>query len=386
MIEKKNPKTTAKNPVTTNTTPTRESVKHVTEPTMESHVDKQKLAQKISKYASLQSIGDRLKFIQEILDTNKTGKGTLINQLAYIFPKTAMHDIDQLTTTLKQSNGQLFNSRNFTIQTANDISTGRYQFVRSFHLLGRHDDKDLFKVILQWSLLTDQLLVTRYSSDREIADQLDRLNRYIDGATSKSASLTDIQKQLDQIQGALDLLSDLASTNKAKIKEAKRYEENFLKGDVLIQTLHEQDTYEPMDSIKKRAFAHPSTGQLPDDEYSDFIEDLRQLPDNQVKDGGMFARERPRNRRETIQALFDQALEVAPVSQQLQHQKAQLQRQLEDMKSQQAQAAQAESSAIEMVKQKQDTLIKQVKTDLQKSLDQLADNDAINKIDVQVKY
>lgn len=379
MIEKKNP-------VTTNTKPTRESIKHATEPDMESHVDKQKLAQKISKYASLQSTGDRLKFIQENLDENKTGKGTLINQLAYIFPKTATHDINQLTTALKQSNGQLFNSHDFDIQIANDISTGRYQFVRSFHLLGRHDDKDLFKVVLQWSLLTDQLLVIRHSSDREIADQLDRLNRYIDGATSKSASLTDIQKQLDQIQGALDLLSDLTSTDKAKIKEAKRYEENFLKGDVLVQTLHEQGTYEPMDSIKKRAFARPSAGQLADDEYSDFIEDLRQLPDNQVKDGGMFARERPRNRRETIQALFDQALEVAPVSQQLQHQKAQLQRQLEDMKSQQAQAAQAESSAIEMVKQKQDTLIKQVKTDLQKSLDQLADNDAINKIDVQVKY
>ena len=379
MIEKKNP-------VTTNTKPTRESIKHATEPDMESHVDKQKLAQKISKYASLQSTGDRLKFIQENLDENKTGKGTLINQLAYIFPKTATHDINQLTTALKQSNGQLFNSHDFDIQIANDISTGRYQFVRSFHLLGRHDDKDLFKVVLQWSLLTDQLLVIRHSSDREIADQLDRLNRYIDGATSKSASLTDIQKQLDQIQGALDLLSDLTSTDKAKIKEAKRYEENFLKGDVLVQTLHEQGTYEPMDSIKKRAFDRPSAGQLADDEYSDFIEDLRQLPDNQVKDGGMFARERPRNRRETIQALFDQALEVAPVSEQLQHQKAQLQRQLEDMKSQQAQAAQAESSAIEMVKQKQDTLIKQVKTDLQKSLDQLAGNDAINKIDVQVKY
>ena len=353
---------------------------------MESHVDKQKLAQKISKYASLQSTGDRLKFIQENLDENKTGKGTLINQLAYIFPKTATHDINQLTTALTQSNVKLFTSHDFDIQIANDISTGRYQFVRSFHLLGRHDDKDLFKVILQWSLLTDQLLVIRYSSDREIADQLDLLNRYIDGTTSKSASLTDIQKQLDQIQGALDLLSDLASTDKDKIKEARRYEDNFLKGDVLVQTLHEQGTYEPMDSIKKRAFARPSAGQLADDEYSDFIEDLRQLPDNQVKDGGMFARERPRNRRETIQALFGQALEVAPVSEQLQHQKVQLQRQVEDLKTQQAQAAQAESSAIEMVKQKQDTLIKQVKTDLQKSLDQLANNDAINKIDVQIKY
>ena len=353
---------------------------------MESHVDKQKLAQKISKYASLQSTGDRLKFIQENLDENKTGKGTLINQLAYIFPKTATHDINQLTTALTQSNVKLFTSHDFDIQIINDISTGRYQFVRSFHLLGRHDDKDLFKVVLQWSLLTDRLLVIRHSSDREIADQLDRLNRYIDGTTSKSASLTDIQKQLDQIQGALDLLSDLASTDKDKIKEARRYEDNFLKGDVLIQTLHEQGTYEPMNSIKKRAFARPSAGQLPDDEYSDFIEDLRQLPDNQVKDGGMFSRERPRNRRETIRALFGQDLEVAPVSEQLQHQKVQLQRQLEDLKTQQAQAAQAESSAIEMVKQKQDTLIKQVKTDLQKSLDQLANNDAINKIDVQIKY
>lgn len=379
MIEKKNP-------VTTNPKPTRESIKHVTESNMESHVDKQKLAQKISKYASLQSTGDRLKFIQENLDENKTGKGTLINQLAYIFPKTATHDINQLTTALTQSNVKLFTSHDFDIQIINDISTGRYQFVRSFHLLGRHDDKDLFKVVLQWSLLTDRLLVIRHSSDREIADQLDRLNRYIDGTTSKSASLTDIQKQLDQIQGALDLLSDLASTDKDKIKEARRYEDNFLNGDVLVQTLHEQGTYEPMDSIKKRAFAHPSAGQLADDEYNDFIEDLRQLPDNQVKDGGMFARERPRNRRETIHALFGQALEIAPVSEQLQHQKAQLQRQLEDMKTQQAQNAQAESSAIEMVKQKQDTLIKQVKTDLQKSLDQLANNDAINKIDVKVKY
>ena len=362
MIEKKNP-------VTTNPKSTRESIKHVTESNMESHVDKQKLAQKISKYASLQSTGDRLKFIQENLDENKTGKGTLINQLAYIFPKTATHDINQLTTALTQSNVKLFTSHDFDIQIINDISTGRYQFVRSFHLLGRHDDKDLFKVVLQWSLLTDRLLVTRYSSDREIADQLDRLNRYIDGTTSKSASLTDIQKQLDQIQGAVDLLSDLASTDKDKIKEARRYEDNFLKGDVLVQTLHEQGTYEPMDSIKKRAFARPSAGQLADDEYNDFIEDLRQLPDNQVKDGGMFARERPRNRRETIHALFGQALEIAPVSEQLQHQKAQLQRQLEDMKTQQAQNAQAESSAIEMVKQKQDTLITQVKTDLQKSLD-----------------
>ena len=77
-----------------------------------------------------------------------------------------------------------------------------------------------------------------------------------------SASLTDIQKQLDQIQGALDLLSDLASTDKDKIKEARRYEDNFLNGDVLVQTLHEQGTYEPMDSIKKRAFARPSAGQL----------------------------------------------------------------------------------------------------------------------------
>ena len=88
MIEKKNP-------VTTNPKPTRESIKHVTESNMESHVDKQKLAQKISKYASLQSTGDRLKFIQENLDENKTGKGTLINQITYIYPKKATQENNQ---------------------------------------------------------------------------------------------------------------------------------------------------------------------------------------------------------------------------------------------------------------------------------------------------
>lgn len=353
---------------------------------MESQVDKQKLAQKISEYAGLESTGERLKFIQENLDETKTGKGSLTNQLAYIFPKTASHDRDQLTTALKQSNDQLFNSHNFDIQIDNDISTGRYQFVRSFHLLGRHDEKDLFKVVLQWPLLTNQLHVSHYSSDREIAEQLDRLNRYIDGKTSKSTSVTDLQKQLDQVQGSLDLLNDLNSNEKNKIKEAKRYEDEFLKGAVLVQSLHEQGTYETVESIKKRAFDNSYAVQLPDDEYTDFIQELRQLPGNQVKDGGMFARERPRNRYETIQALFDQALETAPVKHDLEQTKNNLIRQIENAKTQQAQEAQAESSAVEMVKQKQESLIKQVKTDLQNALNGLTNKDAIKPIDVKIKY
>ena len=382
MIEN-NPKTAKKA-----TVPTRESIKKniPLKPDMESQVAKQNLAQKISEYAGLESTGERLKFIQENLDETKTGKGTLTNQLAYIFPKTANHDRDQLTAALKQSNDQLFNSHNFDIQINNDISTGRYQFVRSFHLLGRHDEKDLFKVVLQWPLLTNQLHVSHYSSDREIAEQLDRLNRYIDGTSSKSTSITDLQKQLDQVQGSLDLLNDLNSNDKNKIKEAKRYEDEFLKGAVLVQSLHEQGTYEPVESIKKRAFDDSYAVQLPDDEYTDFIQDLRQLPGNQVKDGGMFTRERPRNRYETIQALFDQALETAPVKHDLEQTKNNLIRQIENAKTQQAQAAQAESSAVEMVKQKQESLIKQVKTDLQTALSGLANKDAINKIDIQVKY
>lgn len=382
MIEN-NPKTAKKT-----TALTRENIKKNTaiKPEMESHVDKQKLAQKISEYAGLESTGERLKFIQENLDPVKTGEGTLTNQLAYIFPKTANYDRDQLKTALEQSNVKLFNSHGFDIQINNDISTGRYQFVRSFHLLGRHDEKDLFKIILQWSLLTDQLHVTHYSSDREIAEQLDRLNRYIDGTASKSTSITDLQKQLDQVQGSLDLLKDLNSNDKNKIKEAKRYEDNFLNGEILIQSLHEQGTYETVESIKKRAFTNPSAVQLPDDEYKDFIQELRQLPTNQVKDGGMFARERLRNRHETIQALFGQALETAPVEHELEQTRKSLVRQIENAKTQQAQAAQAESSAIEMVKQKQEALINQVKTDLQTSLNGLANKGAIKPIDVKIKY
>lgn len=382
MIEN-NPKTDKKT-----TALNRETIKKRTpiKPEMESQVDKQKLAQKISEYAGLESTGERLKFIQENLDPDKTGKGSLTNQLAYIFPKTASHDRDQLTTALKQSNDQLFNSHNFDIQIDNDISTGRYQFVRSFHLLGRHDEKDLFKVVLQWPLLTNQLHVSHYSSDREIAEQLDRLNRYIDGKTSKSTSVTDLQKQLDQVQGSLDLLNDLNSNDKNKIKEAKRYEDEFLKGAVLVQSLHEQGTYETVESIKKRSFDNSYAVQLPDDEYTDFIQELRQLPGNQVKDGGMFARERPRNRYETIQALFDQALETAPVKHDLEQTKNNLIRKIENAKTQQAQEAQAESSAVEMVKQKQESLIKQVKTDLQNALNGLTNKDAIKPIDVKIKY
>lgn len=370
------------------TTPTREAAKKAQpkQPAIETNVAKQKLAQAISEYASLETVGNRLKFIQEHLDPEHVGKGSLINQLAYIFPKTAAYDRDQLTTALQQSNSQLFNGNDFAIQIDKDISTGNYQFVRSFHLLGRHDEKDLFKVILQWSLLTDQLHVVRYSSDREIAEQLDRLNRYIDGASNHGTNIDDLNQQLAKFQGELDLLNDLKSNDKAKIKEARRYQDEFLKGRTLVQSLHDQGAYESVDSIKARAFSKAPINAVPDDNFDDFIEELRQLPENQVKDGGMFSRERPRNRHETIEALFNNELVTDPVITQAQTAIKNINQELEDAKTKQAQAAQAESSAIEMVKQKQTALIKQVEADLQKSLDQLADSKAINKIKVEVKY
>ena len=346
--------------------------------------EKRQIADQIMTYSRFDDAPARIKYLQSLiaaLPENNSHKlatsdqlmhhSSIINKLAYVFPNTGADDIQELVKLLKEQNPQLFTSDRLTIGTDSDLTTVQYKFTRAFHLLGRTDSKDLFKVVITWKLLDPSVNVVTYSRKRDVAQQLDRLNRYIDGQTKSAPSISAIQKRMAEVIAVIDFLEDLNSGDDAKVKELTRYRSDFVDGRQLIQPLRQQGTYETVASIKQRAFG-PQQADKPDDEFDDFIADIRNLSDNYVKDGGVFSRERPRNRRETINALLNGDLVTKPVLKTYQHKYDSLKKQLEDAKSAEQSTNQSEDSAIELVLHQQQAIIDDISNQIQEALDHLA--------------
>ena len=155
--------------------------------------EKRQIADQIMTYSRFDDAPARIKYLQSLiaaLPENNSHKlatsdqlmhhSSIINKLAYVFPNTGADDIQELVKLLKEQNPQLFTSDRLTIGTDSDLTTVQYKFTRAFHLLGRTDSKDLFKVVITWKLLDPSVNVVTYSRKRDVAQQLDRLNRYID--------------------------------------------------------------------------------------------------------------------------------------------------------------------------------------------------------------
>ena len=174
-----------------------------------------------------------------------------------------------------------------------------------------------------------------------------------------------------KVIAVIDFLEDLNSGNDDKIKELTRYRSDLLEGRELIQPLREQGTYETVASIKQRAFG-PQRMSRSDDDFTDFIADIRNLPDNFVKDGGVFSRERPRNRHEVINALLNNNLVTKPVLEKYQHKYNALKQQLEDAKSAERSTNQSEDAAIQLVLNQQQSIIDNISQQIQSALDNLA--------------
>lgn len=346
--------------------------------------EKHRIADQIMTYSRFDDSSARIKYLQSLiaaLPENNSHKpattaqlihhSSIINKLAYVFPNTGADDIQELIKLLKDQNAQLFTNDRLTIGTDSDLTTAQYKFTQSFHLLGRTDNKDLFKVVITWKLLDPAVNVVTYSRKKDVAQQLERLNRYIDGQTRTAPSISEIQKSMAKVIAVIDFLEDLNSGNDDKIKELTRYRSDLLEGRELIQPLREQGTYETVASIKQRAFG-PQRMSRSDDDFTDFIADIRNLPDNFVKDGGVFSRERPRNRHEVINALLNNNLVTKPVLEKYQRKYDALKQQLEDAKSAEQSTNRSEDAAIQLVLNQQQTIIDNISQQIQTALDNLA--------------
>lgn len=342
------------------------------------------IANQIMTYSRFDDPAARIKYLQTLLndaDNTKNSKpatsdqlmhhNSIINKLAYVFPDTGADDIQEIITNLQSENVDLFKNDGLTIGTDSDLSTVQYKFVRKFHLLGRTDSKDLFKVVLTWKLLSPELNVVEYSRRGDISSQLEKLNRYIDGSTSEGVSTNSIKREMAKTIAAIQFLEDLNSGDKEKIKELTHYREDLLEGKELIQPLAQQGAYETIASIKSRAFSSRPSFEKPDDDYSDFIADIRNLPANFTKDGGMFSKEHPLNRHETINALFNGELEVNPVLENLRGDYDKQKQELEDAETKEKTTTQAEESAVQLVQAKQTQLVDDIQEQIQKALDEL---------------
>ena len=346
--------------------------------------EKHRIADQIMTYSRFDDSSARIKYLQSLiaaLPENNSHKpattaqlihhSSIINKLAYVFPNTGADDIQELIKLLKEQNEELFTDDRLTIGTDSDLTTAQYKFTKAFHLLGRTDSKDLFKVVITWKLLDPAVNVVTYSRKKDVAQQLERLNRYIDGQTRTAPSISEIQKSMAKVIAVIDFLEDLNSGNDDKIKELTRYRSDLLEGRELIQPLREQGTYETVASIKQRAFG-PRRMSRSDDDFTDFIADIRDLPDNYVKDGGVFSRERPRNRHEVINALLNNNLVTKPVLEKYQHKYDALKQQLEDAKSAEQSTNKSEDAAIELVLNQQQAIIDNISQQIQTALDNLA--------------
>ena len=346
--------------------------------------EKHRIADQIMTYSRFDDSSARIKYLQSLiaaLPENNSHKpattaqlihhSSIINKLAYVFPNTGADDIQELIKLLKDQNAQLFTNDRLTIGTDSDLTTAQYKFTQSFHLLGRTDSKDLFKVVITWKLLDPAVNVVTYSRKKDVAQQLERLNRYIDGQTRTAPSISEIKKSMAKVIAVIDFLEDLNSGNDDKIKELTRYRSDLLEGRELIQPLREQGTYETVASIKQRAFG-PQRMTRADDDFTDFIADIRNLPDNFVKDGGVFSRERPRNRHEVINALLNNNLVTKPVLEKYQRKYDALKQQLEDAKSAEQSTNRSEDAAITLVLNQQQAIIDDISQQIQTALDNLA--------------
>lgn len=346
--------------------------------------EKHRIADQIMTYSRFDDSSARIKYLQSLiaaLPENNSHKpattaqlihhSSIINKLAYVFPNTGADDVQELIKLLKEQNEQLFTDDRLTIGTDSDLTTAQYKFTQAFHLLGRTDSKDLFKVVITWKLLDPTVNVVTYSRKKDVAQQLERLNRYIDGQTRTAPTISEIQKSMAKVIAVIDFLDDLNSGDDDKIKELTRYRSDLLDGRELIQPLREQGTYETVASIKQRAFG-PRRATRPDDDFTDFIADIRNLPDNYVKDGGVFSRERPRNRHEVINALLNNSLVTKPVLEKYQHKYDALKQQLEDAKSAEQSTNRSEDAAIQLVLNQQQTIIDNISQQIQTALDNLA--------------
>lgn len=346
--------------------------------------EKHRIADQIMTYSRFDDLSARIKYLQSLiaaLPENNSHKlatsdqlmhhSSIINKLAYVFPNTGADDIQALIKLLKEQNKQLFTDDRLTIGTDSDLTTAQYKFTQAFHLLGRTDSKDLFRVVITWKLLDPTVNVVTYSRKKDVAQQLERLNRYIDGQARTTPSISEIQKSMARVIAVIDFLEDLNSGNDEKIKELTRYRSDLLEGRELIQPLRQQGVYETVASIKQRAFG-PQPTNKPDDDYTDFIADIRNLPDNYVKDGGMFSHDRPRNRHEVINELLNNTLVTRPVLEKYQHKYDALKRQLEDAKSAEQSMNQSADGAIKLVLTQQQTIIDSISQQIQTALDNLA--------------
>lgn len=349
------------------------------------HADnKQAIAEYISEYAKLDTTSDRLKFIQELM--TKPNSDSVINKLAYVFADTAKTDLDDFVAKLSQSKTALakIKPQVSRLEDSNDITKNFIVFNDGFHLLGRNDDRDAFKIQLRWNFLSNTLQVVQHADTKQANETLNALNSIIDGHSAQNAGSTLTKEQLeakiDEDSGVVDLLTDLLSGDNKKIKEVRRYEDDFLNDKRLVQSLHERGTYEEMASIKKRAFWNA-------DEFDgvDFIDELRQIDNNKVDDGGFLkSSKRELTREEAIKRLFDNQLDVDSVLAEYKQDLAKSRKIWQDRQDNAASLSVNEAAAVDLIIKTEKNLIDGLQGNLQAGLDKLAHDGYLTEIKLKL--
>ena len=205
-----------------------------------------------------------------------------------------------------------------------------------------------------------------------------------DGHSAQNAGSTLTKEQLeakiDEDSGVVDLLTDLLSGDNKKIKEARRYEDDFLNDKRLVQSLHERGTYEEMASIKKRAFRNA-------DEFDgvDFIDELRQIDNNKVDDGGFLkSSKRELTREEAVKRLFDNQLDVDSVLAEYKQDLAKSRKMLKDRQDNAASLSANEAAAVDLIIKTEKNLIDGLQGNLQAGLDKLAHDGYLTEIKLKL--
>ena len=349
------------------------------------HADnKQAIAEYISEYAKLDTTSDRLKFIQKLM--TKPNSDSVINKLAYVFADTAKTDLDDFVAKLSQSKTALANIKPQVsrLEDSNDITKNFIVFNDGFHLLGRNDDRDAFKIQLRWNFLSNTLQVVQHADTKQANETLNALNSIIDGHSAQNAGSTLTKEQLeakiDEDSGVVDLLTDLLSGDNKKIKEARRYEDDFLNDKRLVQSLHERGTYEEMTSIKKRAFRNAD-----EVDGADFIDELRQIDNNKVDDGGFLkSSKRELTREEAIKRLFDNQLDVDSVLAEYKQDLTKSRKIWQDRQDNAASLSVNEAAAVDLIIKTEKNLIDALQGNLQAGLDKLAHDGYLTEIKLKL--
>lgn len=338
--------------------------------------EREELAQNILAFAKLTTIEKRLKFLQKHLNESK-----LINQLDFLYFDEMKGATDNLVDGLLKQDKRLHSdTTSKSLLTNNRLKTDKeeehtlsktaFEFQHVFHLLGRIDGVDSFTVKGHWDLLSPYIKIEQSNiSPQHIQNKLLSINNKINDSENigiQSSTYTDTQKKANiKYRNAwIDLLGLLDNSRKTlPAKEQHRYEdinkyfvEPFVNGQVLVDTLQDQNITDSIEKTKHRVFADSEDNELATDIQGKVFEMLKQ--DN-IKSKSFLGVATYYTESELIDLLFDRQLDVKSTVDELTQENIEDTRSIEQNKRNNDNSQQNQEEIVQLICEHQQLIIRE---------------------------